>query len=129
MSTCQIFAYKGNLGINLDMKGKFLNEPTSPGQLGCVVSTTEVEITKEAKELIRHAKRDGGSFAPVMLTEHDKSIQAESGKSSIGILGFGKVHMGTDFTIGRTCTLSILDDCTEAEIEVPADYKAFIDSK
>jgi hypothetical protein len=120
----QIFAYKGNLGISIDMEnGKFINNPTDSGQLGCVVDTTEIQITKEAKELIKRAKREGGSFADLMLTKHT------SGGSSIGILGFGKVNMGTDFMIGRDCELSILDDTEEVELQIPEEYKEFIDTK
>lgn len=124
----QIFAYKGNLAATTDLvEGKFINDPKAAGQLGCVISTSEVQITKEAKELIKNARREGGSFAPLMLTKHAGSAVDVHGKSSVGLMGAGKHHFGKDFTLGRDCDKSVLEDCEEVEIEVPADYKEFID--
>jgi len=121
--TLQIFAYKGNLGATSDIKkGKFINDPKAGGQLGIVVHTKEVQITKEAKELIKKAKREGGSFAGLMLTKH-----SDGSGSSIGMMGFGKHHYGKDVSIGRTCDMSAIDDCEVVEMEAPEDYKKFID--
>lgn len=120
----KIFEYKGNLAANTDLEnGKFINNPKEGGQLGCVVHTNEIEITKAAKDLIKKARRESGSFAPLMLTKH-----ADDSGSSIGLFGFWKHNFGKDFTIGRDCDLSILEDCTEIEMEAPEDYKTFIDS-
>ena len=126
--TATIFAYNGNLGMIINAEGKFINDPFSPGQLGAVISTNEVEISKEAKELIKKANREGGSFAELMLTTHADSSVESHGKSSIGVMGMGYVHLGTNFSIGRTCSLSALEDCTEVENNPPEDYKAFVDS-
>lgn len=115
----QIFSYKNIIGATTDIEsGVFLNNPKEGGQLGCVISTKEVDITKEAKELIRGAKKEGGSFAPIMLTKH-----ADGSGSSIGLMGFYK-HMfaGEDLCIGRTCDLEVLNDCNEIEIELPEDF-------
>ncbi|NCQ52140.1 hypothetical protein GW796_09660 [archaeon] len=127
-STATIFAYKNNLGMIVSPEGKFINDPFAPGQLGAVISTNEVGISKEAKDLIKKAKRDGGSFAELMLTKHEGSAIESHGKSSIGVLGMGYVHLGTEFSIGRTCNLSVLEDCTEVENDIPEDYKSFVDS-
>jgi len=128
MSTATIFAYKGNIGIIINENGKFINDPSSPDQLGAVISTSEVEISKEAKDIIRSARREGGSFAELMLTEHVGADPAY-GKSSIAVLGPGRFHhLGSDFKIGRTCTISVLDDCKEVPNNPPADYMEFIDS-
>ena len=119
----KIFAYKGVVGAETDMEdGKFLNDPQGGGQLGCVIDTKEIEITKEAKELIRNARREGGSFAAIMLTKHTE------GGSSIGLFGFG-IHMfgGEDLCIGRTCTTSVLDDCDEVELELPEGFKTAVE--
>lgn len=124
----KIFAYKGNVGIEIPETGIFINNPKSPGQLGCVISTSEIEITKEAKNVIRKARREGGSFAELMLTKHDKSIESSYGESSIGVMGFGNINLGNDFCISRDCNLSVLDDCTETEMDVPNDYKDFINN-
>lgn len=127
MATAKIFAYKGNVGIDVDDTGTFINDPFAEYQLGAVIATSEVEISKEAKDIIRKAKREGGSFAEFMLTEHEDT-DPKYGKSSIAVMGLGKIHLGNDFKIGRLCTPSVLDDCTEVPNEVPEDYKEFFDS-
>ena len=127
MTTATIFAYKGNVGVEIDHEnGKFLNDPNAGGQMGCVISTSEVAISKEAKDIIMACKQGGGSFSELMLTEH-ADADPSAGKSSIGVMGFGKIHLGTDFEIGRTCTKSVLNDCTEVPNVVPQDYMDFID--
>lgn len=119
----QIFTYKGNLGATTDLNnGKFINNPKAGGQLGCVIDTKEIEITKEAKQMIRQARREGGSFAAMMLTKH-----SDGSGSSIGLMGFWKHHYGKEVSIGRDCDMSILDDCLETNIEAPQDYKDYID--
>lgn len=126
MSTAKIFEYKGNVGIEIDMEnGKFLNDPTEPMQLGCVIEASDVAISKEAKDIIKNARHSGGSFSELMLTKH----AGEDAGSSVGILGFGKVHLGKNFELGRACTKSVIDDCVEIPNEVPAEYKEFIDTK
>lgn len=120
--TAKIFSYKGHVGIDINMDGTFLNDPKGMGQLGCVISTKEVEITQDAIDIIKSAKKSGGSFAELMLTKH-----AEEGDSSIGVMGFGKVYLGNKFEIGRTCETSILADCNLITEEAPADFKEAID--
>jgi len=128
MSNTKIFAYKENLGAMTDLdNGEFINDPKVPGQLGCVVDCKNVDITKEAKELIKKAKREGGSFAALMLTKHAETVDKKMGEGSIGLAGFWKHHYGTEVEIGRDCELEVLELCNEVEIEVPEDYKAFID--
>lgn len=119
----KIFAYKGVIGAETDLdKGKFLNNPKAGGQLGCVIDTSEVQITKEAKELIKNAPREGGSFAPIMLT------RANDGRTSVGLFGFWKhIFHGEDLCIGRTCDTSVLDECEEVEIELDKDFVKIID--
>jgi len=121
----QIFAYRGVIGALTDLnEGKFINDPKSEGQLGCVIHTSEIDITKEAKELIKNAPREGGSFAPIMLTKH-----ADGSGSSIGLMGFWKhAFAGEDLCIGRDCKTEVLEDCTEVEMEVPVDFKQFVDA-
>lgn len=101
----------------------YINNPNAPGQMGTVIDTKDISITKSAKEVISKAKRGGGSFAELMLTKH-----AEGGESSIAVMGFGKVYLGSIFEIGRECDISVLEDCHEEEIETPADFLQFVDS-
>lgn len=128
----QIFTFNGHLGATSDLdNGVFINDPKRPGQLGVVASTSEVQITKEAKELIKGAKREGGSFAPIMLTKHSETAIKEHGKSSIGLMGFIKHYFGdsNQITISRDCDLEVLNDCEEIEMEAPEDFKGFINKK
>ena len=121
--TAKLFTYRGHLGADIDMKnGKFINDITQPGQLGCVIDTKEVSITPAAKKMLEDAKREGGSFAEIMLTKH-----ADGSGSSVGLLGFGKIHLGTEPMIGRECDKSILADCHIEEFEAPDDFKLYID--
>ena len=119
----KIFAYKGVIGAMTDLdEGKFINNPKDVGQLGCVIDTNEVDITSEAKEVLRNARREGGSFAPIMLTKHT------DGTSSVGLMGFWKhIYVGEDLCIGRTCNTSVLDECNEVEIEIPEGFKEVVD--
>lgn len=127
----QIFAYKGHLGATTDQEnGIFINDPKSPGQLGVVVPTSEVQISGDAKQLIKNAKREGGSFAPLMLTKHAGEGTGMFGPSSIGLMGFWKHYLGSgpEIKIGIDCDVKVLEDCEEIQIEAPEDFKAFIDS-
>ena len=119
----QIFAYKGIIGATTDLdSGKFINNPKSKSQLGCVISSKEIEITKEAKELLRCAPREGDSFAPIMLTRHT------NGTSSIGLIGF-HTHLfkGKNLCIGRTCDIEILNDMDDTDIMIPEGFIRTID--
>jgi len=120
----KIFAYKGVIGAETDIdNGDFLNNPKAGGQLGCVIHTKEVDITKEAKRLIKSARREGGSFAPIMLTKH-----SDGSGSSIGLMGFYKhLFYDEDLCIGRTCDTSVLEDCNETEIEIPVEFMSIVD--
>lgn len=125
----KIFAYKGHVGAVTDLEnGKFMNNIESSGEMGCVISTTEVQITNDAKEIIKTAKREGGSFAEMMLTKHTNV--EEFGKSSIGLLGFGYHLLGKEFKIGRDCDLSVLDDCEVVGNDIiPEEFKKFLDTE
>jgi len=120
----KIFSYKNAVGAETDLdKGKFINNPKGGGQLGCVIDTKEIDITKEAKELIKNARREGGSFASIMLTKH-----ANNDGSSIGLMGFWKHMFNSEgLMIGRDCDTSILEDCNETEIEIPQGFKDAVD--
>lgn len=124
--TARIFEYKGNVGVEIDMEGKFINDPFAQGQLGCVISTKEIQIMPSAIEVIKKSSREGGSFASLMLTKHEGAGE-EHGKSSIGIMGGGKINFGKDISIGRDCDLEVLNDCEILDFEAPEDYKTFID--
>ena len=133
MSTrTKIFSYKGFLAAETDLDdGVFLNDPKAGGQLGVVIPSTEVDITTEAKELLENAKREGGSFAPIMLTKHDDSIVEEHGKSSIGLMGFWRhLYAPEEILIGRDCDTKVLEDLTiDDTIEVPEELKNVIDGE
>ena len=115
----KIFSYKNFIGAETDLdKGVFLNDPRGNGQLGCVVALEEIEITKEAKDLLRKATREGGSFAPIMIDE-----------GSIGLLGHWKHLFNLDAPVlSRDCDLSVLDKLADSEIAIPQEFKAAADN-
>lgn len=129
MPTARIFSYKGHVGVDINhATGRFINDPNNGDQLGCVIPTSEIEISEEAKTAIRGAQREGGSFAALMLTKHQNG-DPSFGPSSIGVSGFNKVHLDKDsLSIGRDCDLSVLDDCVVVANDVPDQYKELIDS-
>lgn len=125
MKNVQIFEHKGHVGISINPDAKYINDPK--GQLGVLVDTKDVAITKEAKEIISKAPKGDGSFSELMLTKHSGD-EPSSANSSIGILGFNKVHLEKGFEIGRECDVSVLEDCSEEELETPEDFKEYINS-
>jgi hypothetical protein len=121
----KIFSHNGVIGAETDIEnGKFINDIKAEGQMGCVISTKEVLITKDAIEILKNAERESDSFAPIMLTKHSDN------EGSIGLLGFG-MHLfkDEDLCIGRDCDISILDDCEILpDTEIPVEFKTFADS-
>jgi hypothetical protein len=107
------------IGANTDLdNGQFLNDPHGVGQMGCVVSTDQIEITQGAKDLLSNAQREGGSFAPIMIM-----------KGSIGLMGFGcHAFDTTEPVLSRDCDLSVLDTLETTDLEVPQDFIDYVDS-
>lgn len=124
--TLQIFAYKGQVGALSDIEnGTFLNDVKGSSQLGVVVASKDIGISQEAKDLIKEKyHREGGSFAPLMLTPSEKT------NGSIGILGFGR-HLLTDMdgmiSISSDCDLSVLDKCQLIENNPEDTFIEFVD--
>lgn len=126
----KIFSHNGIIGAETDIEnGKFINDVRGQGQMGCVISTDECVITTEAREILRGAPREGGSFAPIMLTKHE-GAPAEHGDASIGLFGFGKhIFAEGDICIGRTCSKEILDLIeVDDEMEIPEDFKKAVEA-
>lgn len=130
MKAVKIFSYNGCIGIESDVSAEgYFNDPSAEGQMGLVTPPHMIEITSEAKEMLRTAPRDRGTFAPIMLTRHDPSIHEEHGSCSIGILGFHK-HLITfdDGVISRNCDVTVLDELdVNDDIEIPQEFKDVVD--
>lgn len=117
--TLKIFAHKNFIGAETDCEnGEFVNDIHGASQLGCVVSFSETEISEEAKELLSTAKREGGSFAPIMIME-----------DCIGVGGFNK-HLFdlNDPILSRDCDLNNLSKIKVVENKPPQDFIEYIDS-
>ncbi len=120
MSTLNIFAYKGSVGAISDINnGTFINNPLDDSQLGVVVSVEHCTISEEAKSILSKSTREGGSFAPFMLTEH------ADGGASVAVMGIG-CHL-IEPVVGSTCSLSVLDRIPVVPNDPPADFVSFID--
>lgn len=128
--TLKIFAYNGSVGAESDIEnGTFINDIESEGQLGVVVSVNDTVITSEALNIMKtNYKREGGSFAPVMIIRTD----SDSASNCIALMGFGKhgVAIKEPVFFSRDCDLTVLDEIEiDDAIEIPDDFKAFIDSE
>lgn len=114
----QIFSHKGVLGASTDLKdGKFINNPVAPGQIGCIISTKEIQITKKAKELIANAPKKGIT-SPITLIKH-----AGSKGSAIGLAGHWKHVFANDtLSISQTCDITVLNDIEVVKMKVPTEF-------
>lgn len=125
----QIFVYKGMLGILSPENAKGIIARPGSGSMGFVVNTANIDISKEAKDAFNNAGREGGSFSDFMLTSHVGGAVEVHGKSSIGWLGGSRTAARVrDLKLGRDCDKSVLNDMNEVEVEIPADFKKYIDS-
>lgn len=121
-ATLTFFAHDGVVGAVADLEdGIFANDIHGKGQLGIVVLVEHCAISEEAKAILKGSKREGGSFASLMLTEHN------DGKASVGLLGFGKYLV--EPVIGRLCQLSVLEKITVIPNNPPRDFIEFVNKK
>lgn len=125
MTTANIFFYKNHVGVDINMNRKFLNDLTDNNQLGCVISTKEINISQEAVDFIKKLKRDTGSFAEIMMTRKQDDHQ----NASISFLGFGKILVTTETSISRTCDLTVLDECNIVENQPDERFKEIINKR
>ena len=68
----KVFAYKGVIGIesSVDAEG-LLNKPLESGQLGFVLNSKCVDISKEALELLKKVKPSGDDIGDVDIFKAD----------------------------------------------------------
>lgn len=64
IKTTRIFAYRGYVGVSAG--DAFVNDPSAPGQLGCIVLIENVDISQEAYDLLQKVKRSRDSIGDVM---------------------------------------------------------------
>jgi hypothetical protein len=97
-----------------------------------VLTSMMVLLLDQAKQAFKSASREGGSFAPYMLTKHaDTENNKDHGKSSIGWLGgfLNACPLG-QIKLGRDCEKEVLDDMVEVkELEIPQSFKDFVDKQ
>lgn len=118
----QIFAYKNIVGISAG--DKFINDPTQPGQLGCVVDIKEIEISQEAFDVLGKLKKCGGSFADVMCW---KGAGLNEGQTYFAWLGGFKTMITLQNEADRDFNPSLLKPQIVDNLEVPQDFKNTID--
>lgn len=126
----KIFAYKNYLGIESSEDAEGMIAKPGNGNIGVVVMTGSCEITPEAKGMLKNAKREGGSFAPFMLTKH-ADPDAGFGKSSFGWLGsYIAGAPASEVLVGRDCNKEVLDDMIEVkDMVLPEGFIQFVDSE
>ncbi len=126
----KIFTYKGWLGIESSDQAEGLIAKPGNGNLGVVLRSDCCEITPEAKAVFNNAKREGGSFAPFMLTTHAGG-GIMHGKSSFGWMGgYFNADEFANVKIGRECDKKVVDDMIEVkDMEIPVEFKKFVDKE
>jgi hypothetical protein len=126
----KIFTYKGWLGVESSEKAEGIIAKPEGGNLGVVVKTDCCEITPEAKQVFKNAGREGGSFAPFMLTTHVGQGTAH-GKSSFGWLGgYLNADEFANIKLGRDCDKKAIDDMIEvSNMTIPEEFKKFVDQE
>jgi len=126
----KIFAYRGWLGIQSQPKAEGLIAKPGGDNLGVVVRTDCCDITPDAKQAFASAGREGGSFAPFMLTKHE-GPGTEHGKSSIGWLGgYTQACKTGEVVLGRDCNKEVLADMVLVEdMALPKSFVEFVDEQ
>ena len=115
-----VFQHKGMIGIlsSPDAEG-FIAKPGN-GNLGCVVDASQVEISKDALDLLKTIPRGHDGLGEI------ESFKAGD-KNVFGWLGgYMKAFRPADIETSRDYNPSILT-ATEG-VEVPKEFKDFVDS-
>jgi hypothetical protein len=116
----KVFAYKGIVGIESSYNAKgLINDPSQPGQLGFVVDANFVDISKEALDILKTIKRSLDDMSDIDIFKSKDAVcfcWVGGAKTAID----PERHTGSNsynaYLITKTC-----------EIEVPEDFKTFID--
>lgn len=128
----KIFLYKGVFGIESSAKSEGIIARPVNGNLGVVVNTAGCDITPEAKKVLENASREGGSFAPFMLTKHS-GPGTEHGKSSFGWLGgYMQACSPNEVQLGRDCSKEVLADMVTMDVNdmmLPKSFVEYVNKK
>lgn len=109
----KIFEYKGHVGIQAG--DKFINDPDQPGQLGCLVDISEIEISKEAFDVLKTVKKSHDAIGDVMAFG-----------TTFGWMGGYKYLLHPKAEGDRDYEPSILESRI-TEVEIPDDFKKVVD--
>lgn len=118
----QIFAYKNIVGISAG--DKLVNDPCQPGQLGCIVDINEIEISREAYNILRTLKKCRGSLGDVMCWS---CTDPDEGEAYFGWLGGFKAMITKETEGDRDFNPSLLKSQIVENLIVPEDFKNAID--
>ncbi len=121
----KVFVYKGVIGILSDVKSEgLLNKPEQPGQLGFVLEANKVQFSKEAKKLLKTIKKSGDSIGDV---DCFKSTSKGVIFSFLG--GPLKAFKPGEVEGARDTNFNLLDEFPDIDIEIPKQFKEFVDKK
>jgi hypothetical protein len=114
----QVFVYGGYLGVSSHPETEGLVAATG---LGIVINSQGLEISQEAIDVLRKARKAGGSYAPLQVfAGPDKSVIFGWEGSWKSIFPIDEVQLGRD------------DDPSllqPSEVEVPQDFRDFVDKQ
>lgn len=114
-SKTKIFEYKGYVGIVAG--DSLVNDPTQPGQLGCIVSLKDVEISQAAFEILKGIPKSNDDIGDVMCWDE-----------FFGWMGGPAKVLSKESEGDRDYNPNLLSDYI-AEVEPTQSFKDFIDNK
>ncbi len=120
----QVHAYRGIVFINsaFDAPG-FVNNPKDPGQMGCIVKTSEIDISPEALRIIQTYKNSADDLGVLDVLHND-----ENG-TMLAWLGGPKTIIGPEeMEAGANDTdYSKLKASEDVEYEIPEGLEEILD--
>ena len=117
-----IFAYKGFVGIMSDLDSDGMIAKPGNGNLGCVCDASKVKISQDAIELLKTVPKgiDDIGDIDVFKADDNRIIISWFG-------GYLKVIDPKSSVAARNTNIYLLTPATD-EVEVPENFKQFIDS-
>lgn len=113
MKLTRIFAHNGRVGI--EAGDKFINDPTQPGQLGCIVDLKYVVISREALDVLKKVKKSHDAIGDVMCWQCDDGMQC------FGWMGGMKYLLHTNADADRDYNPSLLESRVQ-QVDAPEDF-------
>lgn len=118
----KIFAYNGIIGIQSHPESEGLIVKPEGENKGCVISAASVDISLEALELLKSVKKGKKKIGDIDIFKADEGLIIIGWKG-----GYLNAFRPSDIEASKDYDVSLLTATTE-EIEIPQEFKNFVDS-